>query len=164
MNTQRAVAVEVGLRDRTALFQRDLVIERGAQTVADAAFHLCGDDVGVHGHATVHRAPDLVHLRAAVFVARNFHDLGDIAAERLVHGHAAGTIGGRRFEPAGQVGHGLEHAGMARMFAEHGEPAFDGVLLDEFEQFIDEGFCRVRGMRMADRAPPENRYARFAVV
>jgi hypothetical protein len=76
---QRIVVVEVRLVD-VAPAQRDLVPERGAEGVADAAFHLRNDDIRIDRDAAIDGANDLFDLEATVTGDRNFGGLGDYSS------------------------------------------------------------------------------------
>jgi hypothetical protein len=75
VDPQHLVAVEVALLGSTRLDLDLAVIER-AESEADATFHLCPDDIGIHGNAAVHCANDAMDFHLAVLL-RYFRDLSD---------------------------------------------------------------------------------------
>jgi len=126
-DAQRPVVVEVRLR-HVSRGHCDLVEEDRAETEADAAFiaiSRCPDSV----RAAVDGAPDPLHLREAVLAARDFRDLCDVGAERLLHGDATSTPDpGLRTLPLGELRDGAQDACFARFTLQQRQAASDRIL------------------------------------
>src|SRR5439155_16175734 len=114
-----------------------------AETEPDAALHLGADDIRVHRHTAVDRAPHLVHARLAIALRRHFRNLRDEAAEALDHGNAArASVHWTWARPSGELRNGAQHAGRARRIAHHGETAGHRVLAGRLQQLVHEAFDR----------------------
>jgi hypothetical protein len=65
IDAQRLVTIEIALHGAAGL-DLDLTVVQGTQRKADAAFHLCPDDVRIHGHAAVDAADHSVDFYLAI--------------------------------------------------------------------------------------------------
>ena len=140
------------LRCAASALDLDLRDVHGAESEADAAFHLGADHVGIDGDAAVDRADDALDLDLAVG-HRHVGDLRDERAEGLVHRNAPGAAGARRSSPAGHVGRELEDAGGGLVLVEQREAERDRILACRSGELIHHRFHDEGGVRVADRAP-----------
>ncbi len=103
--------MEIRLPDG-AVADRDLPVQGRREAVCNAAFHLRGEVVGMHGITGIHGADDAPRPRLAVDDL-DVHDLGDDGAEGAMNGDAAAHV----------VRHAPAPAGLLRREVQHGPEA-----------------------------------------
>ncbi len=130
-----------------------------AQAVTDAAFHLRANVVRIDRHAAIHRAPDLLDPERPVVAARDLGDLRHIAVEGLVHRHAAPAPGRRGPAPARLVGGQFQHRTPAGVAGQQFQPQVQRVASRRLRRPVDHGLHGIGGVAVADRTPPQHRYA-----
>ena len=99
VDPKHVVTIEIAFYD-PSLVQSELRLHDRAETVSNAAFHLCADLVGVNSSATVNGTDDTMHFGPSCAVNRNFSHLGHVGSEGFRHCDAAMTISRPRRNPA----------------------------------------------------------------
>ena len=159
VDAQHPVGVVVA-RGRRAVLQCDAFAEHRAEAEAGAAFDLRAHDVGIDHDAAVRGHHAAFDPDAAVGGFRHFRNGGDEAAERLVHGDAAIATGRDRLRPAGFLGGQRQHRAFAGVGRQQRQPQRDRILAGGRRDLVEQGLHHVRGMGVADRAPPQHRHRR----
>lgn len=90
-------------------------MQRRRQPEHDTGLHLRLDGQWIDNRSAVDRADDAMHARFAVF-DRDFGDLRDIAAERLMYRESRRVPLRQRLAPAELLGGKIERTTLARSF------------------------------------------------
>jgi hypothetical protein len=88
IDAQGSIVVEIALF-HPAVFQRDLAVKDGGQTIDDGALRLRLDGVGIDPDTAIDRAGDTLDRNVAVLGHRDLGDLRHVAAKHILHRHAA---------------------------------------------------------------------------
>ena len=130
-----------------------------AESERDAGFHLRHHAIGIDRDAAIDRADHAMHAHLALF-DRHLGNLGNKAAEGFMHGNSASaTDQGLARRPADFFGGKIEHAEMTRMRFQQFAAVVERVLAGTVRKLVDHRFHHEGSMGVADRAPPQHRYA-----
>src|SRR5262245_43534243 len=160
VHAQHLVGIEVGLLD-TAVFQRDLAVERRRDAEDDPALDLRLHGIGIDHSAAIDRADDAPDANRSVLRHFDFGNVRHVGGEDELQGDAAADPFRQRLSPAGLFRGKREDRFGARCLVEQGQPIGGRILFRRSRELIHEAFGHEDIVRRPDAAPEGRRNARL---
>ena len=153
----RFVGIEIRLVD-LALGERDRIAHRRTETITDTALHLRLDLIGINDNAAIHCADDALDFGLAIIGQCDFGDFRHKRVEGFMYRHTAERALGQRARPLCLLGGKLEHSCMPRVIFKQSQAELDRVFAGLGGEKIERRLDRIGGVRVSDRAPPQDRH------